>query len=61
MDKDKWDEVMRFLVVQNVNATLPSKYGALMNRFNELSPDEFDDMVDEIVDEIESEELRMKK
>ena len=32
-----------------------------MNRFNELSPDEFDDMVDEIVDEIESEELRMKK
>ena len=52
---------MRFLVVQNANATLPTKYAALMRGFNDVGSDEFDDMVDEIVDEIEQEEIRLKK
>ena len=55
------DEVCRFLEVQNANATLPQKYAAMMQNFNKLTPDEYDELTDEIIEQIEQEELRLKK
>ena len=55
------DEICRFLVLQQPNSNLPLKYAALMRKFDSVTPDEFDDLVEDIVDEIEQEEVKLKK
>ena len=61
VDKATRDEIHRFLVVQQANSALPTKYASLMLNFEALTPEQFESQVDEIVDEIEQEELRLKK
>ena len=61
MDKATRDDIQRFLVVQNPNISLPTKYAALMHKFDGLTADQIDAIVDDLVDEIELEEIRLKK
>ena len=49
------------MVVQNANGQLPTKYATLMHRFDSLTADQVEALVDEIIDEIELEEIRLKK
>ena len=46
MDKATRDEVQRFLVVQNANTGLPTKYANLLANFDNLSPEEVDEIVE---------------
>ena len=61
MDKATRDDIQRFLVVQNPNVSLPVKYSQLMAKFDTHTADDFDAIVDDLVDEIELEEIRLKK
>ena len=58
MDKATRDDIQRFIVVQNPNVSLPTKYAQLIQKFDVLTSDDFDALVDDLIDEIELEEIR---
>ena len=53
-------ETLRYRVV-NKASTLTSQFANLMAKFDQLTPDQFEDMAEDLLDEIENQEIRLKK
>ena len=53
-------ETLRYRVV-NKASTLTSQFANLMSKFDQLNPDQFEDKVEDLIDEIENQEIRLKK
>ena len=53
-------ETLRYRVISKAS-TLTSQYAQLMAQFDKYTPEQFDARVEEIIDEIEQQEIRLKK
>ena len=53
-------ETLRYRVI-NKPSGLPSMYAKLMNDWNSLTPDQFEDRIEDLLDEIEGQEIRLTK